>query len=430
MRRRVPLSVFVFFLWIVFEARPAYAYLDPGTGSALVCILVSVVAACGYIAKSIGYAVVGKIRRRPSSVSSRSAASRTSDLVLFSEGRDYWLTFKPIIDELIAREHPFRYLTMDVEDPALLIDHPLMNSRFLGNGTLAYGRVAAARARVMLASTPNIGCPDYPIPKPHNVECLVHVNHGIYDIGTYRRNSLDHYDAVLTMAPFMERSIRRLEALRGSPVKECHPVGTPNMDIIAARAERNRLDNPRPVILIAPTWGEINLLRTHGLDFIRELSATGRYDIVIRPHPQSWRKEANFMQGMVEAVAELPGVSVDRELSPAESMSRADLLITERSGVRFEFAFIYERPVITLAAPRKLTEIYDGVDLDSIWEEDAEKHIGLVLPDASDIVQRVEKALAIQSSQLAGYRDEHVTNFGHAAPAVADWLLKKIAVEA
>lgn len=422
----------LFFLAIVCETRPAHAYLDPGTGSALVCVLVSVLAACAYMVKSVGYALIGRVRKIPEGVTATDAAGQGGsheDIVLFSEGRDYWLTFKPVIEALLERGRAFRYLSTDVEDPALTIDNDLMDSRYVGKGAVAYGRVAAARARVMLSTTPNIGCPGYPLPKPQRVDCLAHVLHGCYDLGTYRKHSLDHYDAVLTLAPFMEKTIRHLEQLRHTPAKECFPAGTPNLDEICKNVQRNRPRNPKPVILLGPTWGESSLLRLYNLDFVEQLCRDGAYDVVLRPHPQSWRKEPAFLGDVVRRFEKYPTFRVDRELSPVAAMNTADILITERSALRFEFAFLYERPVITLSTPTKNMESYEWPDLEWIWEEEAEKRIGMVLgpDDLGDMPSVVQQALTIAPDDLAAYRDEHVYNVGRAGGAVADWLIRKAA---
>jgi len=41
-------------------------------------------------------------------------------LVFYSEGSHYWNTFKPVLDELVRRMVPCRYLTSDENDPGLL----------------------------------------------------------------------------------------------------------------------------------------------------------------------------------------------------------------------------------------------------------------------------------------------------------------------
>lgn len=418
-------------LWLVLillEARPAYAYLDPGTGSALVCVLVSVTAAVAYMARSALYAVRGRLRRgETGAVAAAAVREEDDDIVVFSEGRDYWLTFKPVIEALLARDCRFRYLSMDIEDPALAIDDPHMDSRYIGTGKIAFGRVAAARGSVMLSTTPNIGCPDFPIPRPARIKCLVHTMHGCCDVGYYRRHSLDRYDAVFILGPAMEKSIRRLEAVRNLPAKECFVAGTPNTDELAKALRRRDEPNPKPVVLLAPTWGLKGFLRRYGTDFIDALAATGRYELVLRPHPQSWRKEPRFMDDIVRRLSRHECLRVDRSLSPAETLRAADLLVSDISGIRFEFAFLYERPVVTLAADGEDDAQFEAADLDWSWEKEAERRIGAVVGPAeiSDAPAIMERALAVPTAHLAALRDEYLACVGRSGETIADWLIAK-----
>lgn len=430
---RPRLAAFVWLALILVEATPAYAYLDPGTGSALVCVLMSVVAAATFMLRTFVYAVRGRLRKERQAGAAVASASGPVDdkgIVLFSEGRDYWLTFKPIIDALLARGQPFRYLSMDVEDPALAIDDPNMDSRYIGRGAIAFGRVAAARGSVMLATTPNIGCPDFPIPKPSNIDCLVHVMHGCCDISYYRRHSLDYYDAVFILSRAMEKSVRRLESLRGLPAKECVVAGTPNMDDMANTVAKRTEPNDKPVIVLAPTWGLKGFLRRFGTDFIEALAATGEYRLILRPHPQSWKKEPRFMDEVVRTLSRHQCVRVDKSLSPAETMRAADLLISDISGIRFEFAFLYERPVITLKGAGAEDAQFEAADLDCSWEDEAERRIGAVVePDAvADMPAIVKNALAMPAAALADVRDTYIAHLGRSGEVIADWLIAKQAV--
>ncbi len=425
-------AVLFWFALILLEARPAHAYLDPGTGSALVCVLVSVAAAVAYMARSAVYAVRGRLRRTGAGGGSAVADAGgfqggDGDIVLFSEGRDYWLTFKPVIEALLARDRRFRYLSMDVEDPALAIDDPRMDSRYIGSGPLAFGRVAAARGGVMLSTTPNIGCPGFPIPKPSRIKCLAHVLHGCCDITYYRKHSLDRYDAVFILGPAMERSIRRLEELRGLPAKECVVGGTPNLDEICRTLRGNRERSGKPVLVLAPTWGVKGFLRRCGTDFIEALARTGAYDLILRPHPQSWRKEPRFMEDVARRLSPHACVRVDRSLSPAETMAAADLLISDISGIRFEFAFLRERPVVTIKAGGEDDSAFEAADIDCGWEEEAERRIGAVVaPEETErMPEIVRNALAVPAADLAACRDECVAHLGRSGEVVAEWLLAK-----
>ncbi len=408
---------------------PAYAYLDPGTGSAIMHLLIGIGAAAFFIARGVLY----RIRRKTASTGADGTTgsadvAQERGLVLFSEGRDYWLTFKPVIEALIAQGIPFRYLTMDAADPALTIENPLMRSRYLGSNLAAFARVATVEADVMLVTTPNIGCSGYPIPRPTKVSCLTFIQHGIGDLAYAKKNALDNYDAVLMAGPFLEHSIRFLEELRGSKQKECHSCGLPYLDELKAALKKREQPNPRPVVLIAPTWGARGMLHQCGTDFLVQLASSNEFDVIIRPHPQSWKKEPELLAAIKEKVRRFPWVRVDDALDPSESLSAADVLISENSGIRYEFAFLYERPAITVDIETRDIVGYEIEDLKQSWDHETRDKIGIVVsPDeVGDIAAIVRRALSFPTEALLELREASIVNFGTAGKAAADWAAKKL----
>ncbi len=404
---------------------PARAYLDPGTGNVLIYAAISILGASAYLIKGLWYrlrGLAGFSRTR------KEAVTGHDELVLFSEGKPYWLTFKPVIEALLRRNRPFRYLSMDIEDPALEIEDERMRSRYIGEGSAAFARACSVRARVMLATTPNIGTPGYPMPAPRGVDCLAHILHGVGDVGMYHKYSLDRHQAVLMMGDFMLDSIRRLERLRGLPEKECVSVGMPYFDEMARRVDAGAATDDPATVLFAPSWGAKSCLGPCGALVVGELLDAG-FAVILRPHPQSFRVEKTLVDALTERFAAHPRFALDTALSGTASMNRARLLVSDASGVRFDFAFLDERPVITLAPEKADMAPYDASDLEYIWEDEAARMIGPVVParGLASVLPLVERALAMPAGAIAGYRDRHMACPGRAGEAVADWAVAKIA---
>ncbi len=403
---------------------PAHAYLDPGTGNVLIYAIISMLGAGLYLAKSFGFAVLKRLGLLKAD--KQGMATGHEALVIFSEGKAYWYTFKPIVEALIAAKRPFRYLTMDIEDPALTIENDYMLSRYIGTGSAAFARACNVRALLMLATTPNIGTPGYPMPKPAYVQCLAHVLHGVGDVSTYRKYSLDHHQAVLMMGDFMLPTIRHLEALRGLEAKECVSVGIPYLDELASHARKKASSSNPPVILVAPSWGDKGCLAVCGFGFIEQLAKAG-YQVIVRPHPQSRIMEQALLDQVQAGLAAYPNISFDFAMDSTASMSRADLLISDKSGIRYDFAFLYEKPVITFDIPFKNPESFEMADMEYVWENETASALGPVLPasELEDILPLVERALNLQTTDLAAFRQTYVHNFGHAGVAAANWLIAK-----
>jgi len=427
--RRVAGLVGLLFAVSLFFPAPAWAYLDPGTGNILIYLCVSLLTTVLYFAKNIWYG----LRDRLSAGPARKMETSRGDLVLFSEGKIYWSTFRPIVEALLERKYPFRYLSMDIEDPGLTIESQYMDSRFIGTGSVAFARAAGARATVMLQTTANIGTPGYPMPVPRHVRCLAHVVHGVGGVALYYKNAHDTCNALLLMGEGDRESIRLLENKRGLPVRECVSAGVPCLDDLARSVvPKDGISDP-PVILVAPSWGEKNCLAYCGTEFIRWLLEDG-YRVIIRPHPFSQKVEQSFIEALRVEFEPFSGATLDLAVNGGPSLAAADLMISDKSGVRFDFAFLYQRPVLTLDIPMRNREKFEISELDYVWEEDVERRLGPVLTpeylrglSRTSFLDLTRSVLDTDSKELAGLRDETIANFGNSGAFIADWAIAKCA---
>ena len=406
----------------------AHAYLDPGTGNALVYVLVSVATTLVFLLKNFAYGIARKFSDLPAT---STASSKESPLVIFSEGKIYWPVFKPIVEALIEKQYPFRFLSMDIHDPALTIENDFMHSRYIGTGSAAFARAASVRAKVMLQTTANIGTPGYPMPMPRHVECLAHVLHGVGGVGAYYKHAHDTCHALLLMGEGDFDSIRVLEKKRGLPPRECVAAGVPSLDELAKHiSPRTGISTP-PVILVAPSWGERNSLGYCGADFVQWLLDAG-YRVIMRPHPFSAKVEPEFLEDLHNRFAAHPNMRFDYAISSAASLAVTDLMISDTSGVRFDFAFLYMKPVMTLQKTFEAMPQYEFSDLEYIWEEEVAKELGPVILleeffalGKEGFLAQVQAALAIDASHLQRLRDKTIANFGCSGHFIADWAIQK-----
>ncbi|MCH5277668.1 MAG: CDP-glycerol glycerophosphotransferase family protein [Desulfovibrionaceae bacterium] len=418
-------------LGILLYPLEAHAYMDPGTGNALVYGIISLAGAGIYALKNIFYRMIA-----PKSMSQTTNAiskEQTRQLVIFSEGKNYWGTFKPIIEALLHKKIYFRYLTQDIHDPALLIDSNYMDSRYIGNGSMGAFHMNHVNADILLSTTPNIGMPGYPITRSAKVRCMIHVWHSFGDFAYawYHRGGLDWYDTILTTSSSMEKQIRLIEHKRNLPAKNCVICGVPYLDGMHQKAitADAALKNDGKTILIAPSWGEKGCLSVYGTDFVAELAQAG-FTVLIRPHPQSLKTEKALFDSFKRKLAEYPQVEWDEDVDGFASLQRAALMISDTSSVRLDFAVLYQRPVLSLEMPLAGLGGYEYADLKELLAESAmEQEIGRKVSRAqmSDIVTIVREVLdSFRPETFAALRDKYAANFGHAGEAVADYLIAEL----
>ena len=435
------LTLYIFFTICFFVPSTAFAYLDPGTGNALIYVLLSLGGAVIYIAKNAFYKISGSHNKRNKTTENNDAIEReyksNENIVLFNEGRIYWNTFKPIVEALIKKQVHFSYYTMDVNDPCLLIDNPYMHNKYIGNGYFAFHRVGNLKANVVLSTTPNIGTKGFPIPRSNKIQTLVHVFHAFDDLTCYHKGSLDNYDAVMLVGPFEIPILRQLEHLRELPEKELYPAGLPYLDeLYNKQKERTETglvsntvqsDESIRTILVASSWGEKGCLKHYGIRFIEVLAKVG-FQIIVRPHPQSLKVEKSFIDKMKKQLSEYEHVTWDFSIDSSASMQVADILISDTSSVRVDFLCLYQKPFITLPIPFENMQEFEMADLKTSWKEEALADIGYTVKEEeiSQIDKIVLSLLANREQKdLAAFRNRNIYNFGASGDAIAEYLINK-----
>lgn len=396
-------------------------YLDPGSGSALLGTVFALIGAAAFSLKSLFYRFV--LRQKITK------AEPCEDIAIFGEGKSYWSTFRPIIDELLKRKIPFSYYTLDVLDPALEIDDPLMYSRLLDKTGYTWTRkFAGIRAKVMLATTPNIGCVGYPLDRPRGVDRLVHVYHDpVGGAGYYMKGGLDRYDDIFMVGAHNEQPIRELEGKRNQSPKKLHLVGSPAVDVYLRELHdielTDSLRDGRKTILVASSWGDKGLLKAYGCDFVKELLSAG-YRVIVRPHPHSYNVEKEFVE-TCERKCVSWGAEWDRKSVGLESMRISDLLVSDVSGIRFDFAYLFLKPVVSMKIQKGSVESFDASDLNTVFSDTVGNDLGLEIDSSEQVVDASRKLLAQNdfSERMRQWRDAHCANFGASAAIAVDELM-------
>lgn len=415
-------------------------YLDPGTGSLLFSAIAGIAGTAYFVARDLLYRSRSRLGLilSPRSMS-RQAGLPTDDIpvALYSEGRQYEATFGPLLEQLAARNVPCLYLSSDPDDPLLALDgeedYPLLGTECIGSGHFSWARLRTLRARLVCMTTPGLDVMQ--VRRSPHVEHYMHVIHSPTDKSFNRPYSFDFFDSVAISGPHQERVIRALEALRGRPQKPLHTVGCLYYDRLApryaaARAKLPAEDKDAPhqtTVLLAPTWGRNGLLKRCGEDLIRAL-ASADMRVIIRPHPQSLRSERDLIDGLRQLSSSFSDCRWDLGEDPVGAMAASDILVSDISGIVFDFAFLTGRPVLTMDFPVDKRG-FEAMDLDfEPWEIEmldvVGRRISLENIYALEDIVTEELADSERSLRIKQARDRYVASFGMAAPAAADVIAR------
>jgi hypothetical protein len=410
---------------IIFWPVSAFAYLDPGTGNALVAALFGLIGSVLFFSKNLYYKIKSKITGK------KFTTKNPKRLAFFSEGRRYWSSYKDIINELIKKKIHFTYYTQDMDDPAFSIvgwgnadeDMDAFDVKYVGKGNKGYAAVSALKEPFLVTTTPNIGTAGYPIKRPKACSNLIHIFHTISCVAGYHKYSLDCFDTAILSGKEFEKDIRTLEQKRGLPAKFLPIGGLPYMDNLIKRATELDQHTDGKTVLVASTWDKRGLLRTYGSGFIKAIAAAG-YNVIVRPHPYSYVFEADFINGLKEELKNLENVSFDDEIDNLKSLARADILIADVSGVRLDFIFAFNRPVISLETGFEGYDEYEYSDLESYWDVEIGKKMGAFLKkdEVGAIVEKIKENIGKSPSDID--KESIVANIGSSASIIADQIVE------
>ena len=404
-----------------------FLYIDPGTGSMLFSILFGIIGVVIFLGRTL----VIKLKFFLSGGKNSSEDKNTLPIVIFSDHKRYWSIFKPVCEEFEKRKKIIYYWTASPDDPALSEKYEYVKTEFIGEGNKAIARMNMLRATMVFSTTPGLDVLQWKRSK--SVKFYVHILHMPTDVSTYRMFGLDFYDAVIVGGAYQEKEIRELEKVRKLREKEVLILGIPYMDSMFRRLQEapKAARNEKPVVLLAPSWGKSSLLNKFGTEFIDRLIDTG-YDIVIRPHPQSFTAEKELMDSLQEKYRDGEKVSWNRDADNFEILRKADILISDFSGVMFDFALVYDKPVIYVDTD------FDYEPYDCSWIEETPwkfriiPQVGVELKkdNASDIKKVIDECLSGGDSKRFAEgreraRNEAWVNIGKSSPLVADYLCSK-----
>ena len=400
-------------------------YIDPGTGSMLFTIIIGMVGALVYLFR-VG---VMKIKMILSKDKAAKINENKLPLVIFSDHKRYWTTFEPICDELEKREQITYFYTMSEDDPALKKDYKYIKCEFIGSGNTGFSRMNLLNAKIVFATTPNLDV--YQWRRSKQVDYYVHIPHAPGKITMYRMFALNFYDAVMYSDDHQKMDMDKLFDGKAFCPKEFIKVGIPYMDEMYKRIQANppATSNGKKTVLLAPSWGPSAILSVHGEKIIDALLKTD-YNIIIRPHPQSFSAEKELMDKFMAKYPESDKLSWNRDNDNFDVLNRSDILISDFSAVMYDFALVFNKPII-YASSQFDPAVYDQYFLDEEpWVIQILPQLGPALDEAqfdnigsiideyiNDVKYRENREKVIE---------EMWPNIGTSSQVIAEYLINKL----
>ena len=322
-------------------------------------------------------------------------------LVFYAEGGGYYKYFKSVIDWIVGNSNVIvHYVTNDPKDGvfALAAANPQIRAYYIGPVKII-PLLMKMDAEIVVMTTPDLNT--YQLKRSYvkkDVE-YVYLDHGPTSVHMcYRKGAFDHFDTIMCNGPFQVAEHRATEKVYGLKAKNLVESGYPLLDTLLREEGRGKREGGPKRIMIANSHQRDNIFDTCLDELVKVLSAPDR-EIVIRPHPQYVRRNPARWEAIKSRYSSTSTSSrhliIEDDFSKPSTMDRSDVLITDWSGIAYEYAFKTKRPVLFVDTPMKV--------INPEW-----KKIDIV---PTDISFRNEVGVSVPMEDIA-----------KAGPAVADML--------
>ena len=402
-------------------------YIDPGTGSMLFSILIGAAATLFFLGKALLIKV--KLILSGKKDGGTQLDSSYKSYVIYNEGNQYWNTFKPVCDEFENRKIPLTYYTSSKTDPVFEQNYEFIKPEFIGEGNTAFAKLNMLSAGFVLMTTP--GLQVYQLKRSKRVAHYSHVLHMPNDATTYRLFGLDFFDSVLLTGDYQKTDIRFLENQRGINKKDLVTVGCPYLDVYKENIAAIPAEEHHPfTVLVSPSWGDVGILKKYGEKLLDPLSKSG-WRIIVRPHPQSKKSEADMLDRLTERYKDNDNIVWDYERQNIFSLKKADIMISDFSGIIFDYTFLCDKPVMYVNAGMDLRP-YDAYDLGDkeLWQYSVLRTFGTELKDEDfanikEVIQSMSDSKELEKARHKAKATAWMHE-GEAGKRIADYMIQTL----
>ena len=408
----------------------AHAYLDPGSGSMLLYALIGILSTLLYSFKNVYYRIVQFFSGKKIKID---ADIQNVSIIFHSEGGKYWQIFESIIKELDKQNIKMAYISPDTNDPALSYVSKSKNLivKIVPSIMQTYMYMKQVKVPVVVSTTPQLDV--YMFTRSKHVSHYAHIIHAPTDVYLYKKFAFDFYDSVFCSGPHQIQHIRMIEEKRHTSKKKLFETGCTYYDRFfpITQKEKKVICADKTTVLFAPTWGEASILTKYKLTLFEILLAENDFFVIFRPHPQMKISQAQLYTSIISTFSQHAHLKIDEERENKQSIQQADILLSDISGIIFDFAFLQQKPVVTIKREEDDGEKgYDGeqiIPFQEIWEYQQRKVLGPTVSehDIHSLPHVIKETIAkssLYTENINALKETSVYNFGTAGKTAAQQL--------
>lgn len=355
-------------------------------------------------------------------------------IVFYSESSGFYKYYKGIIEYLLQHTNIIiHYITSDPNDAIFELSHKEDRIRpyYIGEKKLIT-LMMKMEADIVVMTMPDLE--NFHIKRSYvrkDIE-YIYVPHGMDSLNmTMRTGSMDHYDTVFCVGKHQREEIEKTEQVYNLQHKHLVDWGYSLLDEM--RRDYGALDNKeneQKQILIAPSWQQDNIVDSC-LETILDKLQEKDYKVVVRPHPQHVRHKKEQLELLKEKYRENQNIEIQTDFSSNSTVFEADLMLTDWSGIAYEYAYTTQKPVLFINTPMKVMnpeyEKIGVVPLNISLREEIGCSLNLdELDKIGDIVDTMINSSESYHAKIGEFVNKYVYNLGHSSEVGAKYIISQL----
>jgi len=350
-------------------------------------------------------------------------------IVFYAENKASMNHFKLLISELTEKMNlSICYITSVKDDPLLKTKNEKIKSFYIGDGIARTKFFLNLTAKILIMDMPDLEVFHIKRSKVYPVH-YIYIFHSMFSIHSYlREHAIDNYDTIFCVGKHHENEIKETEKFYKLKEKKLVQYGYGRLDTLLEEKKIFKKTELKPkLILITPSYGKNNLLEICGIEII-EFLLKSNFKVVLRPHFKILHDSTNLINLIENKFGKNPNFILEKGVIPTNLFHNSICLISDWSGISFEYAFTFERPVIFIDVPKKILNPNSNNLTNQPIEISLRNQIGHVispnnLESITDILNKIEDN-DLNSKKIQEIRSQTVYNIGESAKIGTNYIVK------
>ncbi len=394
------------FLLYFFVTTHVHAYIDPGGISAFVQILfasivTSIIFLKGYIGnffqKILNFFHDFKVFFKVLFLKEKT--------FIYYESNTYSIYFYEVLKQLKKKDKSFVYLCKSKDENVSKLNLEKQTYVFNGN-FLLLTIISTLVCNNLILTTPDFG--NHKLKLSKKIKNIVYIFHSAVSTNMiYKNKAFNNYNTICCVGDHHINELNEKFNMLGIKNKlvKC---GYPYLDHLLSYAKQDLFLKKN--ILFAPSWypENPNYYEENYTKLILEI-VKNDFKVTFRPHPEYLKRFEKEFFKFTKNFSDFDNFITSVDSNNYSAMEKSEFLLTDWSGIAFEFAYAFKRPVVFLDAPKKILNTDFAKSLHIPIEVSDREEIGVIFNKNTE-TRKITDLLNKISNEKNVYKDKIVKN--------------------